>query len=284
MREGRRASPQEGAPSCPLLTALLALCLALAPEAPRRRACSSPPLRGPGEPAASSKPHRSRAGHASRHAAEPTSGAGVGPPTAPELSAPPPSATPPVTVTAPLELEKVAFAADELEMWLDSSSAAGTRLAVESPILTPSVREAATSAWQAVVSVVTGRACRSGRCCSPGIQGDACASSQSVASAALNGCRAFVDVARPLPWRVGLVPENHSSACLLPNSCGNAPFHSGWCVVGMGEWGRGFRISGVGLPEKRLTIDSISRDSGVRPGLRRHASEEGAEGLCRTCS
>ena len=113
---------------------------------------------------------------------------------------------------------------------------------------------------------------------------DACASRQSVASAALNGCRAFVDVARPLPWRVGLVPENHSSACLLPNSCGNAPFHSGWCVVGMGEWGRGFRISGVGLPEKRLTIDSISRDSGVRPGLRRHASEEGAEGLCRTCS
>ena len=168
MREGRRASPQEGAPSCPLLTALLALCLALAPEAPRRRACSSPPLRGPGEPAASSKPHRSRAGHASRHAAEPTSGAGAGPPTAPELSAPPPSATPPVTVTAPLELEKVAFAADELEMWLDSSSAAGTRLAVESPILTPSVREAATSAWQAVVSVVTGRARRSGRCCSPG--------------------------------------------------------------------------------------------------------------------
>jgi hypothetical protein len=216
VREGRRASPQEGAPSCPLLTALLALCLALAPEAPRRRACSSPPLRGPGEPAASSKPHRSRAGHASRHAAEPTSGAGAGPPTAPELSAPPPSATPPVTVTAPLELEKVAFAADELEMWLDSSSAAGTRLAVESPILTPSVREAATSAWQAVVSVVTGRACRSGRCCSPGIQGDACASRQSVASAALNGCRAFVDVARPLPWRVGLVPRNHSSACLPP--------------------------------------------------------------------
>jgi len=29
---------------------------------------------------------------------------------------------------------------------------------------------------------------------------DACASRQSVASAALNGCRAFVDVARPLPW------------------------------------------------------------------------------------
>ena len=40
---------------------------------------------------------------------------------------------------------------------------------------------------------------------------DACASRQSVASAALNGCRAFVDVARPLPWRVGLVPGNHSS-------------------------------------------------------------------------
>ena len=53
---------------------------------------------------------------------------------------------------------------------------------------------------------------------------------------------------------------------------------------GNGGWGRGFGISRVGLPEKRLTIDSISRDAGVRPGLRPHASEEGAEGLCRTCS
>jgi len=290
VREGRRASPQEGAPSCPLLTALLALCLALAPEAPRRRACSSPPLRGPGEPAASSKPHRSRAGHASRHAAEPTSGAGAGPPTAPELSAPPPSATPPVTVTAPLELEKVAFAADELEMWLDSSSSAGTRLAVESPILTPSVREAATSAWQAVVSVVTGRACRSGRCCSPGIQGDACASRQSVASAALNGCRAFVDVARPLPWRVGLVPGTTRASCQTRAATLMARVASHlFSLDGASwEWGNGgavfaFRESGSPKRDSRSIRSRETQASGQDSGWR-HASEEGAEGLCRTCS